>query len=47
MLLFALAARRKLNELSVQFDNVTTACQFYNAILDSLNIMMLRVQRHL
>jgi len=29
-------ARRKLNELFGQFDNVTTACQFHNAILDSL-----------
>jgi len=37
--LFALTARRKLNELFVQFDNVTTACQFYNAILDSLNCL--------
>jgi len=34
--LFALIASRKLNELFVQFDNVTTACQFHNAILDSL-----------
>jgi len=34
--LFALTARRKLNELFVQFDNVTTACQFHDAILDSL-----------
>jgi len=32
----ALTARRKLNELFVQFDNVTTACQFHNAVLDSL-----------
>jgi len=31
--LFALTARRKLHEL---FDNVTTARQFHNAILDSL-----------
>ena len=36
--LFALTARRKLNEQFVQFNNVTTACQFYNAILDSLNL---------
>jgi len=35
--LFALTVRRKLNELFVQFDNVTTTCQFYNATLDSLN----------
>jgi len=35
--LFALTARHKLNELFVQFDNVTTACQFHNAILDSPN----------
>jgi len=34
--LFALTARRKLKELFVQFDNATTACQFCNAILDSL-----------
>jgi len=31
-----LAARRKLNELFSLFDNVTTACQFHSAILDSL-----------
>jgi len=37
--LFALTARRKLNEVFVQFDNVTAACQFYNAILDSLNCL--------
>jgi len=37
--LFASTARRKLNELFVQFDNVTTACQFHNAILDSLTCM--------
>jgi hypothetical protein len=37
--LFALTARRKLNDLFVQFNNVTTACQFYNAILDSLNCL--------
>jgi len=37
--LFALTARRKLNELFVQLDNVTTACQFYNATLDSLNCL--------
>jgi len=36
---FALTTRRKLNELFVQFDNVTTACQFHNAILDSLNCL--------
>jgi len=35
--LFALTARRKLNELFVQSDNVTTACQFYNDILSCLN----------
>jgi len=29
-------ARRKFNELFIQFDNVTTACQFHNAKLDSL-----------
>jgi len=34
--LFALTARRKLNELLAQFDNVTTTCQFHNAILDTL-----------
>jgi len=34
--LFSLTARRKLDELFAQFDNVTTACQFHNAILDSL-----------
>jgi len=34
--LFALTARRKLNEVFAQFDNVTTACQFHKAILDSL-----------
>jgi len=34
--LFALTARRKLNELFAQIDNVTTACQLHNAILDSL-----------
>jgi len=34
--LFSLTARRKLDELVVQFDNATTACQFHNAILDSL-----------
>jgi len=37
--LFALTTRCKLNELFVQFDNVTTACQFCNAILDSLNCL--------
>jgi len=37
--LFALTACRKLNELFVQFDNVRTACQFHNAILDSLNCL--------
>jgi len=31
-----LTAHRKLSELLVQFDNVTTYCQFHNAILDSL-----------
>jgi len=31
--LFALTVRRKLNELFVQFNNVTTACQFHNANL--------------
>ena len=36
--LFALTARRKSNKLIVQFNNVSTACQFYNAILDSLNL---------
>jgi len=30
--LFALTTRRKLNELFAQFDNVTPACQFHNAI---------------
>jgi len=36
--LFALTARRQLNELFVlQFDNVATAFQFHNAIPDSLN----------
>jgi len=30
--LFALTARPQLNELFVQFDDVATACQFYNAI---------------
>jgi len=34
--LFALTARRKLNELFAQFDNVTIAFQFHNAILDRL-----------
>jgi len=34
--LFALSARHKLNELLVQFDIVTTACQFHYAILDRL-----------
>jgi len=34
--LFSLTARRKLDELFAQFDNVTTACLFHNAILDSL-----------
>jgi len=34
--LFALTARRKLNELFALFDNVTTACQFHNTIIDSL-----------
>jgi len=34
--IFALTARRKLNELFAQFDNVATACLFHNAILDSL-----------
>jgi len=37
--LFALTARRELNELFVQFDNFATACQFYNAIHDSLNCL--------
>jgi len=37
--LFALTARHQLNELFVQFDNVATACQFYNAINDSLNCL--------
>ena len=37
--LFASTARRKLNELFLQFNNVTTAYQFYNAILDSLNFV--------
>ena len=32
-------ARRKLNKLFLQFNNVTTACQFYNAIIDSLNFV--------
>jgi len=36
--LFSLTARRKLDEQFAQFDNVTTACQFYNAILDSLTL---------
>jgi len=30
---------RKLNEVFVQFDNVTTACQFHTAILDSHNCL--------
>jgi len=34
--LFALTAHLKLNELFAQFYNVTTACQFHNAVLDSL-----------
>jgi len=34
--LFLLTARRKLVYLFAQFDNVTTACQFHNATLDSL-----------
>jgi len=34
--LCCLFARRKLNELFVQFDNITTAWQFHNAIPDSL-----------
>jgi len=38
-LYFALTPRRKLNELFVQLDNVTTARQFHNAILDSLTCM--------
>jgi len=29
----------QLNELFVQFDNVATACQFYNAIHDSPNCL--------
>jgi len=37
--LFALIARRQSNELFVQFDNVATACQFHNAIYDSLNCL--------
>jgi len=37
--LFALTARRQLNELFVQFDNVATARQFYNAIHGSLNCL--------
>jgi len=35
--LYSLTARRKLNELFSQFDNVTTACQFHNAIFDALS----------
>jgi len=31
-----LTTRCKLNIICVQFDNVTTARQFHNAILDSL-----------
>jgi len=30
--LFSSTARRRLDELFAQFDNITTACQFYNAI---------------
>jgi len=37
--LFALTACRKLNELFAQFDNVTTACQFHKAIIDSLTCL--------
>jgi len=37
--LIALTAHRQLNELFVQFDNAATACQFYNAIHDSLNCL--------
>jgi len=37
--LFALTASRELNELFVQFDNVATACQFHNAILNSLTCL--------
>jgi len=37
--LFALIARRQLNELFVQFNNVATAYQFYNAIHDSINCL--------
>jgi len=37
--LFALTARRQLYELFVQFDNVATACQFRNALHDSLNCL--------
>jgi len=36
---FLLTARRKLKKLFAQFDNVTTACQFHNAILDSLTCL--------
>jgi len=37
--LFALTARRQLNELFLQFDNVATAYQFYNAIHYSINCL--------
>jgi len=37
MLPLSLTAYRQLNELFVQLDNV--ACQFYNAIHDSLNCL--------
>jgi len=33
------SARCKLDELFAQFDNVTTACPFHNAILDSLSCL--------
>jgi len=33
--LFSLTARRKLNELFAQLDNVTTACQLHNVLHDS------------
>jgi len=34
-----ITARRQLNELFLQFDNVATAYQFYNAIHDSINCL--------
>jgi len=37
--LFSLTARGELDELFAQFDNVTTACQFNNAILDSFTCL--------